>query len=130
MNRVIVAAGAVLGATAVMLGAFGAHALRDVLSPQQAGWWETGVQYQMCHALALLLVAALPLRRAGLAAGCLGAGAVIFSATLYLMALGGPRWLGAVTPVGGALMIVGWGVLAWGALRVRAEPGTSDSPTP
>ena len=115
MNRAIVVAGALLGGSAVMLGAFGAHALRESLSPEQAGWWATGVQYQMWHALALLLVAALPVRRAGLAAGCLGGGAAIFSVTLYAMALGGPRWLGAVTPIGGVLMIAGWAVLAWSA---------------
>jgi uncharacterized membrane protein YgdD (TMEM256/DUF423 family) len=121
MNRFILAAGALFGASAVMLGAFGAHALEGAFTPEQVGWWETAVQYQMWHALALLLVAALPLRRAGLAASCLGLGAVIFSGTLYLMALGLPRWLGAVTPLGGALMIAGWLILGWHALH-RHEP--------
>ena len=121
MNRMIIGAGALLGATAVMLGAFGAHALQGMLTPQAAGWWDTAVQYQLAHALALLLVAALPVRRPGVAAWCMGAGAVIFSGTLYAMALGAPRWLGAVTPVGGVLMILGWLLLGWGALSGKAQ---------
>lgn len=116
MNRTILAAGALLGATAVALGAFGAHALNDVLTPKTAGWWATAVQYQMWHALALIVIAALPLRRSALAAWCMGIGAVIFSGTLCLMALGLPHWLGAVTPIGGMLMIAGWLILAWSAL--------------
>lgn len=116
----IIGAGALLGATAVMLGAFGAHALQGMLTPQAAGWWDTAVQYQLAHALALLLVAALPVRRPGVVAWCMGAGAVIFSGTLYAMALGAPRWLGAVTPVGGMLMILGWLLLGWGALSGKA----------
>jgi len=67
-DRVIVAAGALLGATAVILGAFGAHALRGMLGPRQLGWWQTAVQYQMVHALALLLIAALRQPHARLAA--------------------------------------------------------------
>lgn len=127
MKRAIVLAGALLGGSAVGLGAFGAHALKGAFSAEQAGWWQTGVQYQMWHALALLLVAALPVRRAGLAAACLGIGAIVFSGTLYLMALGAPRWLGAVTPVGGVLMIAGWAVVAWGAWFSSQAPV---SPTP
>ena len=116
MKRAIVAAGALLGGSGVMLGAFGAHALGDMLTPQQAGWWQTAVQYQMWHALALLLAGSLPLRRAEPAAWCMGGGALIFSGTLYLMALGLPHWLGAVTPVGGVLLIAGWLLLGWSAL--------------
>lgn len=119
MKRTIIVAGALLGGSAVTLGAFGAHALQGVLTPQTAGWWETAVQYQLAHALALLLVAALPLRRAGAVGWCFGLGAVIFSGTLYAMALGAPRWFGAVTPVGGVLMIVGWLLLGWGAMAAR-----------
>lgn len=121
MNRTIVMVGALFGGTAVMLGAFGAHALQGVLTPQAAGWWETGVQYQLAHALALLLVAALPVRRAGAAAWCLGLGTAIFAGTLYAMALGAPRWLGAVTPVGGVLMILGWLLIGWGAMAYEDD---------
>ena len=126
MKRTIMTGGALLAATGVMLGAFGAHALEDALTPQAAGWWHTAVQYQMWHALALLLVAVLPLRRPGPAALCLGLGCLVFSGTLYAMALGLPRWLGAVTPVGGTLMIAGWLLLAWQALR----PGSAESRPP
>ena len=115
-RRGAAAAGALLAAAAVMLGAFGAHALRGGFGALQAGWWETAVQYQMWHALALLLLATWRLRWGSAAALCLGGGAVIFSGTLYLMALGLPRWLGAVTPVGGTLMIAGWLIVAWSAL--------------
>ncbi|HEX9948417.1 MAG TPA: DUF423 domain-containing protein [Allosphingosinicella sp.] len=117
MNRLVLAAGAVLAGLAVVLGAFGAHALKASLPPQALGWWETAVQYQMWHALGLLLVGALPGPRLGLPAALLGAGTVLFSGSLYLMALTGARWLGAVTPIGGAAMIAGWALLAW---RVRA----------
>ncbi|MEO5641405.1 MAG: DUF423 domain-containing protein [Sphingomicrobium sp.] len=115
-NRAILAAAALLGASAVMLGAFGAHALRSTLGPQQLGWWETATHYQLAHALALLITAILPLRRAPLAAWCMGLGTMIFSGSLYLMALGLPHWLGAITPVGGLLLIAGWLVLGWSAL--------------
>lgn len=117
MKRGIVAAGALLGASAVMLGAFGVHALQGRLTPQQAGWWDTAVQYQAWHALALLVTAALPLRRSAMAGWCFGVGALIFSGTLYLMALGLPRWLGAVTPIGGVLLIAGWLLLGWFAFN-------------
>jgi uncharacterized membrane protein YgdD (TMEM256/DUF423 family) len=113
----ILVAGALLAAAAVMLGAFGAHALRASLDEQALGWWQTAVQYQMWHALALVALAALPLQRPGVPALLLGLGAAIFAATLYLMALTGLRWLGAVTPVGGAMMIAGWLLLAWRAAR-------------
>ncbi|RST31365.1 DUF423 domain-containing protein [Sphingomonas ginkgonis] len=115
----LVAAGALLGGLAVVLGAFGAHALKSRLGAEQTGWWATAVQYQMAHALALLLVAPLPIRRPALVGAAFGVGALIFSGTLYLMALGAPRWLGAVTPLGGLLMIAGWVLLAVGALRPR-----------
>lgn len=116
-DRGIVAVGALLGATAVILGAFGAHALRSMLGPQQLGWWQTAVQYQMAHALALLLIAVLRQPRARLAAALMSLGVLIFSGTLYLMALGLPHWLGAITPLGGLLLIAGWLLLAWSAVR-------------
>ncbi|MDB5722845.1 MAG: hypothetical protein JWP15_3463 [Alphaproteobacteria bacterium] len=117
-NRLL-AAGALLAGLGVALGAFGAHALRDILSPAAMGWWQTGIQYQMWHAIALVALAALPAQRVRLPAAMLGIGALIFSASLCAMALTGARWLGAVTPIGGALMILGWGLLAVRALRAR-----------
>jgi uncharacterized membrane protein YgdD (TMEM256/DUF423 family) len=116
----IAAAGALLAATAVVLGAFGAHALHDTLAGEALGWWQTAVQYQLWHALALLALAALRPRGAGAIAALLGGGALVFSSSLYLMALTGARWLGLVTPIGGGAMVVGWLLFAWQASRPRA----------
>lgn len=115
----ILLAGAIFAALGVALGAFGAHGLREVLDPLRLGWWETAVQYQMWHAMGLLAIGAAPLRPPGSAALLLVAGTFLFSGTLYLLALTGARWLGMVTPLGGALMIAGWLLLAW---RLRRRP--------
>jgi uncharacterized membrane protein YgdD (TMEM256/DUF423 family) len=117
LNRPALIAGAVTAGLGVALGAFGAHALKDSLPPQALGWWQTAVEYQMWHALGLILIGALPQPRLGLPSALLGIGTLLFSGSLYLMALTGARWLGAVTPLGGATMIAGWAVLTW---RVRA----------
>ena len=117
MSRAVVAAGALMAALAVGLGAFGAHALKARLGAEALGWWQTAVQYQMWHALALVALGCSGSPRIRLPAFLLGAGAVVFAASLYALALGGPRWLGAVTPVGGMLMIAGWLVLAGAVLR-------------
>lgn len=122
-NRAILLTATLLGASAVMLGAFGTHALRQTLGAQQLGWWQTATQYQLGHAIALLVIATLPLRRAPVAAGCIALGTIIFSASLYLMALGLPRWLGAITPIGGVLLIAGWLVLGWSALERSESAG-------
>ena len=97
-----------MAAAAVGLGAFGAHGAREMLGPEALGWWQTGVHYQMWHALALLALGLGGGERAKGPAALLGGGALLFSSTLYAMALGAPRWLGAVTPLGGALMMGGW----------------------
>ncbi|MGH6781753.1 MAG: DUF423 domain-containing protein [Sphingomonadaceae bacterium] len=99
------------GALAVTAGAFGAHGA----SGKAAEWLRTGATYQMVHAAAAL--AALTLPRGRGAALLMLLGALIFAGTLYAMALGGPRWLGAVTPLGGLAMIGGWLLLAIIALR-------------
>ena len=108
MNRALVRLAALSGAAAVIAGAFGAHGA----SGKAAEWLRTGGNYELAHALAAILAVQL---RARLAAGALLGGSVLFAATLYLMALGWPHWLGAVTPVGGMGMIVGWLLLAWQA---------------
>lgn len=113
----LVATGAVLGGFAVMFGAFGAHLLKSRIDAEQLGWWQTGVQYQMWHALAVLALGLSGLVWVRLPAWMLAAGSLLFSATLYAMALGGPHWLGAVTPLGGLAMIAGWALLAWRAAR-------------
>ena len=113
-----VAIGAVWGFLGVAAGTFGAHGLESVAQAEKAAeWWATAVQYHLVHALALVLAGALQRqsetargpRRAG---ACFVLGSAIFSGTLYAMALGAPRWLGAVTPIGGVLMLVGWVLLA------------------
>lgn len=110
-------AGALLAAVAVMLGAFGAHALRGTLGPAEAGWWQTAVQYQMWHALALAAIAGAPVQRVALPAWLIGIGTLLFSGSLYAMALTGIRALGVATPIGGILTILGWLALGWVAAR-------------
>ncbi len=119
LDRRLVALGALLAGLAVMLGAFGAHALKDRIGAEALGWWQTAVQYQMWHALAVLALGLCGRRWMILPASMLAGGAFLFSATLYAMALGGPRWLGAVTPLGGLAMIGGWAVLAVRAAKLR-----------
>ncbi len=94
---------------AVALGAFGAHALKTRLTPDMLAIFETGVRYQVYHALALLLLAAV--RGPSKAGWCFTAGIVLFSGSLYLLALTGVRKWGAVTPIGGLLFLAGWLIL-------------------
>ena len=110
--RRLMAAGALLAATGIALGAFGAHALERAVDVRALGWWVTAVQYQMWNAIGLVALAAAP-RRIGLPALLIGAGTLVFSGSLYAMALTDARWLGMVTPVGGGLMIAGWLLAAW-----------------
>ena len=113
--------GAVLGALGVVLGAFGAHALRSHLEPRDLEVFETAVRYQMYHAFALIAAARLLSRNvpyAGHAAWAFGIGVAIFSGSLYLMVATGQRWLGAVTPIGGAALIAGWCLLALAATKL------------
>jgi uncharacterized membrane protein YgdD (TMEM256/DUF423 family) len=113
----ILAGGAVLAALGVTLGAFGAHGLRSVLDAEALGWWETAAQYQMWNAIGLVALGAAPIAGIGRPALLLGIGILIFSGSLYLMALTDMRWLGAVTPIGGALMIAGWLWIGWRGWR-------------
>ena len=116
MNALFI--GAVLGALGVAAGAFGAHGLKDRLTPETLGWWDTASRYQLVHALALLGTGLLARQRGqplALATQLFLWGTLIFCGTLYAMALGGPRWLGAITPVGGAGLIAGWVCLACAA---------------
>lgn len=99
----------VAGASAVLFGAFGAHALRGVLDADHRELWHTAVEYHFWHALALALAAWAGRGRAGrCAAGAFAIGIVLFSGSLYALALGAPRWTGIVTPFGGVAFIVGW----------------------
>jgi uncharacterized membrane protein YgdD (TMEM256/DUF423 family) len=112
-SRFALIVGALLAATGVALGAFGAHGLKNMLSPEALGWWQTAVQYQMWHAIGLVAIGAAPAARTRGPAWMLAAGTLIFSGSLYAMACSEARWLGAITPVGGVLMIAGWAWLAW-----------------
>lgn len=108
--------GAVLGFLAVALGAFGAHGLEDRLTADLMDVYQTGVRYHLVHALALF-AAAWALERGGgrparLAGWGFGLGTLVFSGSLYLLAITGARWLGAVTPLGGLLFLAGWVALA------------------
>jgi uncharacterized membrane protein YgdD (TMEM256/DUF423 family) len=97
------------GASAVMLGAFGAHALRQVLDPQHRELWRTAVDYHVWHALALVLAVGLGRGRSRcFAVVAFALGIVLFSGSLYALALGAPRWVGVVTPLGGLAFIAGW----------------------
>jgi len=115
------AAGALSACVAVAAGAFGAHALRASITSAALATFETAARYQLFHALALLVVAGLlerPRHPAVVrAAWAFLAGTVLFSGSLYALALSGQRWLGAVTPLGGAVFIAGWLLLAWGLWR-------------
>ena len=108
--------GAVFGFLGVAAGAFGAHALRGRLSPEFLQVFETGARYQLIHALALVLVALVAERRPGRLAAAAGwlftAGIVLFSGSLYALALTGTRAWGAVTPLGGLCFLAGWALLA------------------
>jgi uncharacterized membrane protein YgdD (TMEM256/DUF423 family) len=123
MVRTFAVWGAALALFAVAFGAFGAHALKDRLSAESLGIYQTGVQYHMAHALALLLVASLAERlRLKAAVGWLFVvGVLIFSGSLYLLAITGQRWFGAITPLGGLCFLAGWAVFAFDSLRSPQE---------
>lgn len=106
------------GFTSVALGAFGAHALEGRVSEEALGWWQTATLYLMVHA-AVAFAAGLSGRPGLLQTGALVLilGAGLFAATLYAMTLGAPRWLGAITPLGGVGMLAGWAMMGWGALK-------------
>lgn len=116
-----IAAGALCCAVAVIAGAFGAHGLQSRLDAHALALWETAARYLMYSGFGLVLIGLFGLggarRGIGAAALCLLAGGLVFSGTVAALALGGPRWLGAVTPIGGLLMIAGFVLLAVAALK-------------
>ena len=119
--KLFLSLGACSGALAVMLGAFGAHGLKDKLSEKMLANWMTGVDYHFYHTFALLVVGLLALKfqSGALTAGGWSflAGILIFSGSLYIMALTGITRLGAITPIGGLLFIAGWVLLAVATLK-------------
>jgi uncharacterized membrane protein YgdD (TMEM256/DUF423 family) len=123
--RSVLVAAALTGAAAVVLGAFGAHALRDSLDERALATWHTAVDYQFWHTLAVfatglwMRTASSSVLRVASIAFCVGI--VLFCGSLYLLALGAPRGFGAVTPLGGVAFIAGWLALALHAWRSRED---------
>jgi len=113
--------GSVFAALGVTLGAFGAHGLRTMLSPEDLATFEVGVLYQMYHAFGLFVVAWASTQWEATTVPAAGwafvVGIVVFSGSLYTLVMTGQRWLGAVTPIGGVAFIIGWALLAWTAVR-------------
>lgn len=114
--------GALAGLLAVMAGAFGAHGLRHVVSERGLEVFQTAVNYQMYHALALVAASLMPAlglsrRLLGIACGFWLTGIVLFSGSLYLLVLSGHHWLGPVTPIGGVCFMIGWTLLVAAALK-------------
>lgn len=120
-ERSLIVAAAINMFIAVAAGAFGAHGLKNSLSSDMLAVWHTAVTYQMAHALGLFVIALLMprfnptlLARAGIA---MLAGIVVFSGSLYALAISGMRMLGAITPIGGAAFLLAWAMVAWAVFR-------------
>ena len=119
-------AGAALAMLGVLLGAFGAHALKNSLNVEMRAIYQTGVQYQLIHALGIVLIALLAAtqptwKRLILAGWLMVAGVLLFSGSLYLLAATGVRVLGAITPLGGLCFIVAWGLLVFAPVRTPSR---------
>ncbi|MEJ2541492.1 MAG: DUF423 domain-containing protein [Gemmatimonadota bacterium] len=125
-GRRLFAAGAVLAGLAVALGAFGTHALEARVPTGRVATWETGVRYHLVHALGVMVLglarARWPSPGLGRAGILLLAGVAVFSGSLYVLVLTDTPFLGAVTPVGGVLLIAGWATAAWSLLRNPSSP--------
>lgn len=120
--KIIIAIAAILLALAVAAGAFGAHALKNVLSAERLETWQTAVQYHAWHALGLMLIALIGIQfdlAVTWPASLILAGIVIFSGSLYVLCLSGIGWLGAFTPIGGVAFIAGWIVFSIKVLKIN-----------
>ena len=115
--------GGLFGLTGVAAGAFGAHGLKQTVSASDLEIWKTGAHYQQLHAAVLIGVAGvaryLGPTQVRVIVSLLTVGIVVFAGTLHTMTLGGPRWLGAVTPLGGLSLMAGWAMIVVSALRPR-----------
>lgn len=125
MKKAIIT-GAVHGFLAVAFGAFGAHALKSILDDYSAGIWDTGVQYQMFHAAALVLVGILSSKgllgeskQLTIAKNCFNIGIFFFTGSLFVLAITGIKWLGAITPIGGVLFLIGWAMIIVAAKKAN-----------
>ena len=120
-NQIILLSGVIFMALAVLLGAFGAHALKTILSPEMLAIYHSGVEYQFYHALGLLAVGIIglhyPSKWIRLSGIFLVAGIVLFSGSLYVLSLSGIKTLGAITPLGGLAFVAGWISLAVGIIQ-------------
>jgi uncharacterized membrane protein YgdD (TMEM256/DUF423 family) len=113
-----------LALSAVVLGAFGAHALKAQLTAHDTlATWQTAVDYQMWHALALLMISqrATESKSSHVAKYCFCAGILLFSGSLYCLSLNGPRWLGPITPIGGLLLISGWTAFVFSIIKTPKQ---------
>lgn len=124
MGRTFLLLGSIFGFLSVALGAFGAHALKERLTTDALAIFQTGVQYQAMHALALLILGALAfakpeMGKLKIAGWLFTVGIAIFSGSLYVLAISGVKWLGAITPLGGVCFLAGWGCLIWTAASLR-----------
>ena len=112
--------GSILAFSAVLFGAFGAHALKETLSAHDSvQTWETAVRYQMWHALALILLSSNGLSNPipKMTGPCFVVGSLLFSGSLYGLALDGPKWLGPITPLGGLCLMIGWVLLVYSSFK-------------
>ncbi len=133
LARRCIAAGALLMLLGVMLGAFGAHGLQGQLTPRQLASYQTGVQYQLLHALGLLVLGLIAQTgrdspQLHWSARMMVIGIVLFSGSIYLMTAGAPRWFGRVAPVGGVSFMAAWALLAWDALARTVAGGRGEGP--
>lgn len=121
--------GSIFGGLAVLFGAFGAHVLETQLSSRMLETFSTGVRYQMFHSLALLLIAQFGSRRMSplllITGWAFIAGIILFSGSLFVLALSGIHWFGMITPFGGVAFLVGWGTLAAEGLRRNTKRGSA-----
>jgi len=114
MDKVFIIIGSILGASAVALGAFGAHGLKNIVALERLETWDKAVRYQMYHALGMLALAWLithwPAQAKVITVGgwLFLAGVILFSGSLYTLVLSGVKWLGAITPLGGVALVAGW----------------------
>ncbi|NMH28559.1 DUF423 domain-containing protein [Flavobacterium silvaticum] len=127
MDKNIMAVGAFFGMTAIILGAFGAHALKEILSPEQLQVFETGVKYQMYHALFLLFISLVPSvsdKSKKTISWLVSIGVLLFSGSIYILSMGVAenvkKVIGPLTPIGGSLMITGWIVLLITILKKKS----------
>jgi uncharacterized membrane protein YgdD (TMEM256/DUF423 family) len=122
-DRLFIALGAFFALTSVAMGAFGAHALSTRLTPDRLAIYETAARYQLYHAFGLIAVGLVNARWSDIANASgwsFVVGIIVFSGSLYALALGAPRWFGAITPIGGLAFMIGWGLLAWRVMQVRS----------